>query len=223
MKRIFTRTIIDNAAKSQQKSVLEATSIVLALILLSFGIAGFQTLFKKNSLSQTHLQHTPNAVNVSNAFEVDNEISKKNLLTYLIPDLRYTCSPTTNPHDSHKEQVLWTGTCRPVIGNHSSSYLLKIRSSSSPKKYKGFKLAKEVFYLLSKKEFKLSGQYSAFSFSTFLLGGGTFIKIPEKQKKQKKNSSTVYLLGLGLGLAFHIDKKLQINFEEIMPSIASVN
>jgi hypothetical protein len=219
MKRIFTRAIIHKAAKSQQKSVLEATSVVLALILLSFGIAGFQTLFKKSTRPQHQLQSTQNAISVSNALTVEGEISKKNLLTYLFPDLRYTCSPAT----TKEEQILWTGTCRPVNGKHLPSYHLKIRSSSSPKKYKGFKLAKEIFYLVSKKEFKLSGQYSAFSFSTFLLGGGTFIKIPQHQKYQKKNPSTVYLLGLGLGLAFHIDKKLQINFEEIVPSIASVN
>ena len=194
----------------QSKSVLEATSIVLALTLLSFGIAGFHTLFT----SSLHFD-APNSVPKPSSLEV-TEIPKKNLLTYLFPDLKYSCTPEV----SQEINILWSGTCHSVTDISAPSYSLKISSPYSPKKYKGFKLAKEVFYLMSKKDFNLNGKYHAFSVATFLLGGGTFIKVPAKQKK---NSSTLYLFGLGLGLAFHIDKKLQLEFQSSPPAFASVN
>ncbi len=199
---------MNTAATMQQKRVMEATLLMLALILLFLGIAGFQTLFKKNL---SFIQHPISTLKTT------EQLNKKNLLTYIVPDLKFSCSPIITP-DDHSHNA-WNGICRSVNAKSTKSYHLNIKSTLSPKKFKGFKLAKEVFYLITKNELSLPGQHTAMSISTFLLGGGTFIKISKSQKQ----SSTIYLMGFGVGLAFHIDKRMQIEFKEVIPTVASVN
>lgn len=183
-----------NAFKQPSKRVEEALFIMLALILLVLGIAGFQALLKRNlKTTSTNLSIMP------------TEVSKKNLLTYIFSDLKLSCSPLID----HTEKGLWHGICRSVDQDHAKNYILSIKSTVSPKKFKGFKLAKEVFYVLTKKEEYLMGKHSALSISTFLLGGGTFMKVA------KKGTNPIYLLGFGIGLAFLIDKNMQIEFKEI--------
>lgn len=197
MKRIFTRVIIQNAANMQHKRVMEATVFMLALTILCLGIAGFQTLLKQTLTVNSITTH-----------------EQKNLLTYIFPELRYSCSPTI----ANEDNLIWSGTCRSVEAENLKSYSVSIKSSNTPKKYKGFKLAKEVFYLSTKKDNNILGSHSALSISTFIVGGGTFIKI---SKSAKRKLSPIYMVGFGLGLAFHIDKKMQIEFKEIPPTIAS--
>lgn len=200
MKRVFTRSYIVDAAKQQHKRVEEAALILLALILLILGIAGFRTLLKSN------LQ-IPLASNQS----VTEETAKKNLLTHLFTDLKLSCSPVID----HSQQGVWNGICHSLNNNlNAKSYRLTINSTSVPKRYKGFKLANEVFYVVTKREELLAGKHTAFSFSTFILGGATFVKVSKK-------ASPIYMFGFGLGLGFLIDKKMQIEFKEITPVLTA--
>ncbi len=206
MKRIFTRSYILDAAK-QHKRVEEALLILLALILLSLGIAGFLTLLKSNLQASQTPKLMPNSMLVVKNPVVVEDYGKKNLLTYLFNDLKLSCSPFID----HSKQGLWNGICRSIDNVSAKSYILTIKSTSAPKRYKGFKLAKEVFYVLTKQEALLAGKHTAFSFSTFILGGGTFVKV------SKNKASPIYMFGVGLGLGFLIDKKMQIEFKEITP------
>jgi hypothetical protein len=215
MKRIFTRSSIsiEDAAKQQHKRVQEALLILLALVLLSLGIAGFQTLLKTNLRSDATSTPNQNYQTHNSTLTKTAEIQKKNLLTYLFSDLKLSCSPLM----SHTDTAIWNGVCRSIDNVNSKTYSLSINSTLSPKKYKGFKLAKEVFYVITKREALLAGKHTAFSFSSFMLAGATFVKI------SKTSSTPIYLFGVGLGLGFLIDKKMQVEFKEIPSNLTAKN
>lgn len=204
MKRIFTKSIILDAANKQHKIVMEAIMIMLALTILSLGIAGFLTLLKKN------FQSTTSAV-------IPIEQNKRSLLTYVFTNLQLSCSPVFQ----HSRPEMWSGICRSVNNKgETKTYSLSLKSKHSKNKYKGFKLAKEVFYIFTDKQEFLAGKHRALSVSTFVLGGGTFLKISGRGQKQSKNPN-IYMVGLGLGLGFLIDKHMEIEFKDISTNLTA--
>jgi hypothetical protein len=201
MKRAFTSSVIpDNAASLRQKRVVESLLIMLALLLLCLGTAGFITLFKNITAQQDSQSSlvTPH----------------KSLLTFIFPSLQFSCSPIRG-HDliaKNGMTTMWQGVCRSVDKSNTRKIELRISSSMERRnRFKGFKLAKEVLYIFTDVDHLLESKRAS-SFSTFFLAGGTVLKIKSQREKKFKNT---YIVGLGLGLGFFIDKNIQLEWKEV--------
>lgn len=200
---------LHTAALQQHKRVMELILILLALGILLLSIAGFMTLLKKITQNEKVASH----------FNSEQK-SSKSILVQFIPNLKYSCSPIREEHPNLlKNKVqLWKGVCHSIHSSESRQIELTITSSRLKKgPFKGFKIANEIFYIVSKKD-NIEDYLKASTLSTFLFAGTTILKAKHRKAGEKQK---IYLIGFGLGIGFYIDKSIELHWKNVDISLAA--